>query len=64
KGQYRAMIYPVGGYSTLDESSEIKQLENAGWWVRPIPSEWLYEEAIIEEEERREFRRFLGQNRH
>ena len=64
KGQYRAMIYPVGGSSTLDEASEIKQLENAGWPVRPIPSKWLYEEAIIEEEDRREFRRFLRRNRH
>ena len=64
KGQYRAMIYPVGGSSALDEASEIKQLENAGWPVRPIPSKWLYEEAIIEEEDRREFRRFLRRNRH
>ena len=58
------MIYPVGGSSALDEASEIEQLENAGWPVRLIPSEWLYEEAIIEEEARREFRRFLRQNRH
>ena len=64
KGHYRAMIYPVGGSSTLDEASEIKQLENAGWPVRPIPSEWLDEEAIIEEEDRREFRRFLRRNSH
>ena len=64
KGQYRAMIYPVGGSSALDEASEIEQLENAGWPVRLIPSEWLYEEAIIERESRREFRRFLRRNRH
>ena len=64
KGHYRAMIYPVGGSSALDEASEIEQLKNAGWPVRLIPSEWLYEEAIIEEEARREFGRFLRQNRH
>jgi hypothetical protein len=64
KGQYRAMIYPVGSPPTLDETSEIKQLENAGWWVRPIPSEWLHAEATIEEEDRKGLRYFLRRNRH
>lgn len=64
EGQYRAMIYPVGGSSALDEASEIEQLEHAGWWVRTFPAKWLDDEAVIEPEDRKKLTFFLGQNRH
>jgi hypothetical protein len=61
-GQYCAMIYPVGGFSALDETSEIEQLENAGWPVRLIPSEWLDEATHIEPADSKDLRLFIRRN--
>jgi hypothetical protein len=62
QGQYCAMIYPIGRFSALDEESEIEQLENAGWPVRLIPSEWLDEATHIDSADSKDLRFFIRRN--